>query len=102
MKSINRRPPSFDGTINSLSALTLDENNGNIERFTAYENGAKWNPAGENGQASGLLSDVVVLFVWRVDQNGRTNFPFNWGWGDHLPWENGRIYWRYSGNTKNR
>ena len=58
-----------------------------ILSITAYLNGAKWNPAGVNGQASGPLSDVFVMLVWRVDQNGRTNFPFNWGMGDHFPWE---------------
>ncbi|MEL0098350.1 MAG: LamG-like jellyroll fold domain-containing protein, partial [Opitutae bacterium] len=92
--------PSFDQTLNNRTALRIDDNGGNIERFTAYKGGIRWNPAGVEGQASGLLSDVVVLFVWRVDQNGRTYFPFNWGWGDHLPWENGRIYWRYSGNQR--
>ena len=99
MRSLQRKP-TFNETIDGKTALRFDANNGNLESFTAYKNGSKWNPAGNNGQASGPLSDVVVLFVWRVDQNGRTNFPFNWGWGDHLPWENGWLYWRYAGNKR--
>ena len=59
-----------------------------------------WNPAGINGQASGPLSDVFIMFVWRIDKNGRTTFPFNWGMGDHLPWQDGYISWRYSGNNR--
>ncbi|HAF57960.1 MAG TPA: hypothetical protein DCL00_00045, partial [Opitutae bacterium] len=100
LKSINRSPPSFDETINGKTAVLIDEDNGNIERITAYLNGARWNPAGVNGQASGPLSDVFVMLVWRVDQNGRTMFPFNWGMGDHFPWDNGWLFWRYSGNNR--
>ena len=69
MRSINRNAP-LSYSINSKSALRIDNN----ERFTAYKNGTKWNPAGENGKASGLLSDVAIFFVWRVDKNGRTTF----------------------------
>ena len=82
MRSLQRKP-TFNETIDGKTALRFDANNGNLESFTAYKNGSKWNPAGNNGQASGPLSDVVVLFVWRIDQGGRTTFPFNWQWGVH-------------------
>ena len=99
MKSWSNRP-SFDENINGLTALDIDSVNGQREGFSAYHNGAKWNPAGENGQASGPLTDVALFMAWRVDTNKRTSFPFNWGMGDHLPWENGWVYWRYSGNNR--
>ena len=28
--------------------------------------------------------------------------PFNFGWGDHFPWNNGDIFWHFSDNRKNR
>mgnify|MGYP001483120127 FL=1 len=33
----------------------------------------------------------------QFDTIRRSNFPFNFGWGDHLPWSNGFTFWRYNG-----
>ena len=45
LKSVNRSPPSFNETINGKTAVLIDEDNGNIERITAYLNGAKLEPS---------------------------------------------------------
>ena len=92
--------PSYDATINSVAAIDINSANGQREGFNAYKNGSAWSPASANGVASGPVEDVVVILAWRVDTNNRTTFPFNFGWGDHLPWSNGSIFWHFSDNRK--
>ena len=92
--------PSYDASINSVAAIDINSANGQREGFNAYKNGSAWSPASANGVASGPVEDVVVILAWRVDTNNRTTFPFNFGWGDHLPWSNGSIFWHFSDNRK--
>ena len=51
-----------------------------------------WNPAGVSGSITGSYPDVSVFMALQVDSTGRTYMPFNFGWGDHFPWNNGHIY----------
>ena len=90
--------PDTGASINGLNAITFDKrSNSNMEHIIAKKGNANWNPAGSNGAASGSISDVVVMLVGQFDTVRRSNFPFNFGWGDHLPWSNGYTYWRFDG-----
>ena len=63
-----------------------------MERVLGKKNGADWNPAG-----SGRPDDMAFIIVGQIDTQRRNNFPLGFGWGDHFPWSNGYIYWRYTG-----
>ena len=74
-----------------------------MEHIIAYKNGygvENWNPATADGTTPGDVNDVFVMLVARLDTLKRTRFPFNFGWGDHFPWDNGSIFWRFSDNRK--
>ena len=49
---------------------------------------------------SGEVTDAVIYFLARMDKLARNYFPFNLGWGDHLPWQNGHIYWHFSDSRR--
>ena len=100
MKSWNYKPTFIDSNLSGRTGLRLYSEQGRRQGFTAYQNGRGWNPAGEKGATSGAIEDVVVMLIWRIEEFTRTSFPFNFGWGDHFPWENGHIYWRFSDNRK--
>ena len=90
--------PDTGASINGLNAITFDKrSNSNMEHVFAKKGNANWNPAGSNGAATGSISDVVVILVGQLDTIRRSNFPFNFGWGDHLPWSNGYTYWNFDG-----
>ena len=34
--------------------------------------------------------------TFRSNKSTKSGFPFNFGWGDHFPWNNNQIFWRFS------
>ena len=92
--------PKTGANINGINAINFDYSP-NKEQLIAKKNGnINWNPAGVNGLTNGKLSDIAVFMTLQMDTMGRTSMPFNFGWGDHFPWNNGRIYWHFSDNRK--
>ena len=92
--------PNSGSNINGLNAINFDYSPG-IEQVFAKKNGIyDWNPAGVNGSTTGSVSDISVFMALKLDSLKKTNMPFNFGWGDHFPWEDGKIYWRFSDNRK--
>ena len=80
MKSWNHKPTFINSHLSGRTGLKIYSENGQRQGFTAYQNGGRWNPAGENGAASGAVRDVTIMLLWRVDQFTRTTFLFNMGW----------------------
>ena len=92
--------PKTGANINGINAINFDYSP-NKEQLIARKNGTiDWNPAGVNGLTNGKLSDIAVFMTLQMDTLGRTGMPFNFGWGDHFPWNNGHIYWHFSDNRK--
>ena len=90
--------PSTGSVINGLNAIHFDRrSDNNIEHIFAKKNGSSnWNPAGVNGVVSGKVQDVAILMSARLDAKRRSTFAFGMGWGDHFPWNNGQVFWKYS------
>jgi len=87
------KPDTGVTTINGLNALKfVRRSDNNMERVLGKKNGADWNPAG-----SGRPDDMALILLAQIDTQRRNNIPFGFGWGDHFPWNNGYIYWRYTG-----
>ena len=87
------KPDTGVTTINGLNALKfVRRSDNNMERVLGKKNGADWNPAG-----SGRPDDMALIILAQIDTQRRNNFPLGFGWGDHFPWNNGRIYWRFTG-----
>ena len=87
------KPDTGVTTINGLNALKfVRRSDNNMERVLGKKNGSGWNPAG-----SGRPNDMALIILAQIDTQRRNNFPFSFGWGDHFPWSNGYIYWRYTG-----
>jgi len=88
--------PTSNGSLNGLNAIGFDSLYQIPKQLFASKQGANWNPMGENGAASGKLYDGSLYMVYRSDKSANSNFPFNFGWGDHFPYGNKWIYWDFS------
>ncbi|MDG1138462.1 MAG: hypothetical protein P8N49_02955 [Opitutales bacterium] len=87
--------PSTGAVINGLNAIGFDKrNSGQMEYMEAKNNAStNWTPATMDGTISGKVQDLTLFLVARIDTLRRTRMPFGFGWGDHLPWNNGSIFW---------
>ena len=86
------REPDANGSINGLSAVEFTAVDQTSKKLWGYRKGANWNPMGENGAPSGKLTDGSLYMIYPADKNAKSNFPFNFGWSSHFPWENDQIY----------
>ena len=48
-----------------------------------------------DGSTGQKLQDAAIFLLARLDTRRRSSFPFNAGWGDHFPWNNGHVYWKH-------
>ncbi|MEL0098746.1 MAG: hypothetical protein VW907_04250, partial [Opitutae bacterium] len=89
--------PDTGQSINGLNALGFDKRStNNVEHMVAKKNGTTdWTPATSNGVIAGKIQNVALMMVARLDTRRRSTFPFGFGWGDHLPWQNGVVYWKH-------
>ena len=90
------KEPDTNGSINGLNAIEFTAADQISKRLWGYKNGANWNPMGVNGAASGKLTDGSLYMTFRSNKSTKSGFPFNFGWGDHFPWNNNQIFWRFS------
>jgi hypothetical protein len=90
------REPDANGSINGLSAVEFTAVNQTSKKLWGYRKGANWNPMGENGAPSGKLTDGSLYMTFRSNKSTMSGFPFNFGWGDHFPWNNNQIFWVFS------
>ena len=98
MTSHSTNKPDTGESINGLNAITFDKrSSNNMEHMTAKKNGStNWTPATSDGSISGKIQNLVLIMAGRLDVKRRSTFPFNFGWGDHFPWDNGSVF----GNMK--
>ena len=88
--------PTSNGSLNGLNAIGFDSLDQIPKQLFASKKVANWNPLGENGAASGKLYDGSLYMIYRADKNAKSNFPFNFGWRNHFPWESQSIFWWFS------
>ena len=96
LKSLTNKPET-GGSINGLNAIESDKvSTGNIEHFEAIKNtNTGWTPFSVDGSTGQKLQDAAIFLLARLDTRRRSSFPFNAGWGDHFPWNNGHVYWKH-------
>jgi hypothetical protein len=88
--------PDTNSSINGLNAIEFDKRSqNNTEYMFAQKSGVNWSPANADGSLGGKLEDIVLYMAGRIDTVRRTNFPFGFGWRDHFPWNNTRVFWRH-------
>ena len=91
------KPDTGVTTINGLNAIKfVKRSNNNMERFSCQE---KWCQLESWRTDRGVHkpTDIAVIVLAQVDTQRRNGLTFGFGWGDHFPWSNGYIYWRYTG-----
>ena len=95
--------PNTGAEINGLNALDFDKRAQNqVEYMKAMKNGStNWTPATSDGVISGKVQNLTLFIVARIDTLRRTRMPFGFGWGDHLPWNNGQVFWKHDSGRHN-
>ena len=94
MKSWNHKPTFINSHLSGRTGLKIYSENGQ-RRVSLLTKMVANGIQPEKMVLPVVLYGCYYVLLWRVDEFTRTTFPFNMGWGDHFPWDNGHIYWRF-------